>query len=75
MAPRSGILATKDSIDAERDRLLEDLNPYKLKNEQLRKVMLVMDALMKAISTCLQELETKVATNETEKRLPSKLNA
>lgn len=36
MALKSGLFAAEDSVDAERDRLLEELNRYRMENEQLK---------------------------------------
>lgn len=37
---RNGLLATQGSVEAERDRLLEALNRYKMENELLKKLIL-----------------------------------
>lgn len=51
VALRSDLLPTEDSVDAERGRLLERLNRYKMENEQEQKLMLEKDVAMKAMST------------------------
>lgn len=37
---RSDFIASEDSIETERDRLVEELNGHKMENEQLRSVYL-----------------------------------
>lgn len=49
VALRSGLIVTEASIEAERDHLLEELNRFKMKYEQLKKLILEMDFAMKAI--------------------------
>lgn len=44
VALRNGLLATENSVEASRDRLLESLNRFKIKNEQLKKLMLEKSA-------------------------------
>lgn len=43
-----------------------------MKNELFKKLILEMDATMKAVSTCLVDMEKKVAFPETENELPAK---
>lgn len=70
-----GILVTEVSVKAERDPLLEELNRYRIKNEQSKKLILEVNAAIKAMSTRLVDLEQKVATIETVKRLLAKSSA
>lgn len=57
VAPRRGLLPTENSVNAERHCLLVDLNRFKLKNVQLWKLILENDALMKAMSKCIVDVE------------------
>lgn len=71
---RRGPLATEDGVEAERNRILETLDSYKIENELLKKLILKKDAALKAMSTCILDREKNVATIVTEKRLFSKAN-
>lgn len=51
--PESGSLAFEDSVETECDCLLEELNRYEIENKQLKKLIWEIDAVVKAISTCL----------------------
>lgn len=57
VAPRRVFLATKDRVEDGRDHLLEEVNRYKMKNEQIKKLISEEGDEMKAISTCLVNLE------------------
>lgn len=63
----SGCIYSEDSIGAERDRKLEKSIRYKMENELLEKLILEIDAAMKAMSTCLPDMEQNVATMKTGK--------
>lgn len=65
VALRSDFLANEDSVEEEHDSLLMELNRFKVENEQFRKLILVTKAAMKAISTCLVDMEIEVATIKT----------
>lgn len=75
MAPRRGFLATEDSMKRERDRILEELNRYKTENEQAMQLILVTDAVTKAMSAWFIDIERNVATVAAEQRLLAKSNA
>lgn len=66
MVLRRSLLATDDSVRAERDRLLEQLNRFKLENERIMKLILELDAVMKGMSTCFVDMKKNLATVKTE---------
>lgn len=68
-------LTTENSVVIERDHLLEKLNRHKLDNERLKKLILVMNAAMKDMSTYLENIEKKVAVIETDRGLLANSNA
>lgn len=72
--PRSGILATESSVEAERARSPEKLNNCKMEKEHLKELVLEKIAAMKAISTCLLEMKKKLVTIGIEKELLSNPN-
>lgn len=57
MALRRGLLATEGSHETELDRLLEELNCYKLENVKSEKSILEKDTAMKAIFKCLVDTD------------------
>lgn len=67
---RRDLLATENSVEAERDCLLKELNLYKMENEQLKILILERNAAMEAMSKCLLDMVKKVATIISEKELP-----
>lgn len=72
---RSGFLAAQNLAEAEGDRLLKEQNCYEIENEHLRRSILEKNATMQTIPACLLNMENKVATIKTEKRILSKPNA
>lgn len=56
-----GLLATEDSIEVERSCFLEQLNHFKLENEQLKKLILEKATAMKVMSTSLVAMMKMVA--------------
>lgn len=75
VALRSGLFATDDSVKAEQDCLLGELNNYKLENEQSETLILERIDAMKAMSTCLVDLRKRVVITETKEELLEKSNA
>lgn len=67
VALKSDLHATGNDVVAERDRLLEDLNRYKIESEPLKKLILEKGAARKAMSTCLKDLNMIVSTNRNRK--------
>lgn len=65
-ALRNSRFATEISVEAEFGHLLKELNRFQLENKQLKKLVLEKDSTMKAISTCLVDIEKNVATVKTE---------
>lgn len=57
-------LASEDSVEKERYRLLKELNRYMIVIEQIKKLVLKKGAAMVAISLCLLAMEEKAATIE-----------
>lgn len=72
---RSSVVVTKDSVKAERDRLMEELNSFTMENEQIKTQILWKDEEIKAISICLVDIKRKLATEKAEKSLPAKSDA
>lgn len=62
VALRSGLSFTENSVEAERDRLLEVLIRYEVESKQLEKFMLEKGTAMKAMSSSLLDMERSVAT-------------
>lgn len=60
-----------NSIEVERDRLLDELSRYKIENERER-MILEKNVVVKAISTRLLDMKIKAATIKTEKGLLTK---
>lgn len=75
VALRSSLFVTDESAGATCDRLLEESDRYKMKNEHSKKLILEMDAAMRAMSTCLLDIEKKVPTLKTQKKILAKYNA
>lgn len=75
VALRSGFLASEACNRAGLDRFLEELDCYEIEDVQLKKMMLEKDPTIRAASTCLLEIEKKVATIETGKEALLKLIA
>lgn len=70
----SGLLAFDDSGKVERVLLLEDLNRYKIENERVKMLILVVNVAMRAMSPNYLDMEKKVVTIQTEKVFLSILN-
>lgn len=52
-------LASENRVEAERDRLLKELNHYKMEKEQLKKLTLEKDAAMNTVSKCVVNMKKK----------------
>lgn len=74
VALQRAFFAIEDSVELERNCLLKDLNRYKIKQKRLKMLISEKNAAMKVIFTCLLDVERRVATFETEKRLLTKYN-
>lgn len=53
------LLATEDSVEAQRDHLLEESNRYEFEIEQLNKLIKKKDATMKAIYICVIQISRR----------------
>lgn len=56
---RCGLFATKDRVEVKRDRLLEELDCYKLKSKKLKTLTVQKDAAMNAKSASLLAMKKK----------------
>lgn len=74
VALRSGLLVTKDGIKAERDRLQDALDCFKLEKELLMKLLFEKDVIMMAMSTCFVDMMKQAAKKKTDKGLLAKSN-
>lgn len=59
VALKNCLFFTEDSVESEYDGLLEKLNRYEMKSEQLMNLTFEMDAAMKAMSLCLVDMKKK----------------
>lgn len=75
IALRRGALATGDIVEIEHNRLLEELNCYKMENKQLKQLIMEKNAKMKPIYTRLFDMENILSTIRTEKGLLKKPHA
>lgn len=66
VALRSDLHRTEGSVEKERDCFLEKLNHCITGNEQFKKMILEMNAAIKAMSRSLVDMQTKDATVKTE---------
>lgn len=75
-AAQSGdVRSSVDGIKEQRDRLLDDVNRYKMGKGQFQKIMLEKGVAIKPMATSLLDMENSVASSEAEKELSLKKNA
>lgn len=74
IARRSGLHASEDCVEVERDRILEKLNQDELENEHIKYLILKKDAAIMTMNTGLLLLKKNVASMKAEKGPLSKSN-